>query len=529
MAETTENLLILGFDNDDQGSKNIRDSVVRDLPKIIATDQHFKLFMGKDVDNAIKALGLPKQVQIFRPDDVNAVAERFAADIVVWGRIRLLNPTNFRMSGTLMSQKSGSQRAFSLESSTKSADRQAKLKTEFLDLVSEFAQGEVKTMVNIAIQHYLNNNASIAETQFMRILEINNNNIEAIYYLGRIKYDAKQYAQAIEYFEKGINLDPNHEDLLRFISESYRLQGNIDRSIESLERLADLKNEQNEPDIAIYYNLARNYNQRSAIDKAFEALDQALQINSNFDAGHQLYADIAWDNERYDVAIDHLVYITEKNPDDDETASRLARSYQRTGQLDRAIERHLGVIKNDPRNIRAHRNLAAAYVEKAVEERGTESINYYRLALQTYQETLKIDPSNASIESTIASVYLSLGDLTNTEKYALSALKKQDTLVDAYEILGTVAFKRGEAKYESFAEIKTRYDTDNKLYGNEKDNLGKLRDQTKREAYNFFKMAEKYFKDGINVTESDSKKRNLTNRVNGLAQYLQITAPDFFD
>jgi tetratricopeptide (TPR) repeat protein len=523
--------VILGFEHQDNDSRsflpNLNEKNLKAVPT--ATD-NFNIIIGRDVERVMKANGITSKMSEMSTESASLVGEALNAAVVVWGTVNRRQNNMFRVSGTMRSQRSGKVAAFSMElSKIDKNQRTSTLRTEFFDRINDFAKGEIPEMFDMALSQYNNKQLDAAETAFRRIVEIDPNNLESWLFLGRIQYDQRRNREAVTFYERGLEIDPENEELLRYLSVAYRDQGLIDQSIEALERIADARAQRGEPDLFIYYNIALQFKDRNRIDNALEALDKALIIDPENELIHKLYAEITFDIGDFEKAIDHLEFVVERSPEDLDSASRLARAYQRTGQLDRAIEKYLTNIRNNPRNISAYLNLASAYVTKGQEQTNTAEKNRLnRLAIQTYLDAQKVDPNNAGIDSNIAGTYLLLEDITNAERFAQIAIRKQANLADPHIILASIAQRRGITKDTEFIELSRIYDS-GELFGKEQDDTKANRDAAKREAHAFFRQADTHYRDAMNATENDRIKNELNTRIRQNNEFIERTKPGLFE
>jgi len=525
LAAGNENLVIIGF-GADRDSRNVADNISkRQLEPIFGGGDHFKLIHGKTVDNAKKDLKISTATELLSSEEATAIGAKLDASIVVWGRIESItnNRTAFRMSGRMLSQRSGTVNTFNFQIPSDSRQRETVLRNELLAKLTEFSQGEIIKLFDMALQQYNSKLYDTAEAGFLNIVRIDNTNTDAYKYLGYIQYEQENYPKAVDYYNQGLAVNPNHDELLRYLSEAYRVQGMVDEAINALEKVAEIN-----ADKAVYYQVAKLYRDRGDTADAMAALDKAIELDPELDLAHDLYAEIAYDTRDYTKAIEHLEYMTNAKPEDDELARRLAISYQRTGQLDKAIERYNNIIAGDKNNIRAYLNLAAAYRTMAIENSG-EARKYNNQALQTYQEAMRVEPGNARIEVSLADVYLSLNDRTNADKWATSARQKDPSVYEASAILGEVAQKNGIDRYNRFIELQRQSNNDSgTLYGKALDDLIAQRDQTKREAHSLFNRADTLFREAYNAATLDRVKSDLNNKIQGNRQYIEQTRPDFF-
>lgn len=522
-AAGAENLVVIGFDPMDRDSRYITGMLDRrDFNNVLGADSHFNLIIGREVSSAMKSANISSSMEILTSQEAGIIGESLDASIVIWGTVVKVSDTMFRISGSMRSMRSGTVSPFSLQVSKDRNQRENAIRTELLSRLLEFSKGEMGKMFDIAIQQFNNKQYESAENQFLKIVSIEKDNMDAYYYLGYIQFEQNRFAQAVEYYNQGLAIEPTNENLLLYVSEAYRRQGLLDKAIEALEKVAQSKS-----DKVIYYNIAILYKDRGLAADAMSALDRALALDEEYLVAHTLYAEIAYDNRFFEKAIPHLVFITNINPDDEDSARKLALSYQRTGQLDKAIERYQGIIAADKNNVRAYLNLASAYRAIAFENT-SEASKYNRLALQAFLDALKIDANNARIEVSIADVYYALNDLANSEKFARSAKQKQSNLYEASTLIGMIIQRRGIDKYNSYVELQNRTDSGN-LYGKELDDTITLRDKTKNEAHDLFNQADRLFKEALGNADSERVKNDINQKIQANQQYISQTKPDFFN
>ena len=257
-----------------------------------------------------------------------------------------------------------------------------------------------------------------------------------------------------------------------------------------------------------------------------EALEKGLALDKSNEPCMALYSDITYDNQMFVQAIPYLESLVDLKPDNDDYARRLAISYQRTGQLDKAIERYRSIIAADKTNFRAWQNLAGAFRTMAVEN-PSQATRHNREALSAYQEALKLTPGNARIEVSIADTYNSLGELANAERFANSARQKQANLFEASIILGDIAQKRGISAYNAYVDLQNTTDRGN-LFGKELDEAIARRDKTRADAHSSFNSAQQFFREALDNADSDRVQSEIRSRIQTNRQYIENTKPDNF-
>jgi len=523
-ATGNENLVIIGFgyrqgDNQSRGAVN---NVTKQLSPALGNDDHFKLIPEKDVSNTIKALKITTTPDALTSEQASLIGERHNASIIVWGTIEpntAAGNTMFRIRGNMLSQRSGTLSTFTTPFQNKREQIVNALKNDLLPTIKNFSKGEIQKLFDIAYQQYTSKNYETAEAGFQDILKMDQRNTDAYYYLGYMQYEQDNYERAIDYYNQGLQIDPTNETLLRYLSVSYERNDMLNEALAALEKIA----EQN-PDKAIYYNVARLYNRLGKTSEALSTLDKAFEIDPDFESAHDLYAEIAYDKQDFNAAIKSLEFLSNARPDNDEIARRLALCYQRTNQLDKAIDSYRTIIAGDANNLRAYLNLASAYRTKALDN-PAEARNNYDKARLTYIEAMKISPNNPRIEVSLADVYLALGDRSNARRYAESAKQKDPTVYEASAILADITQREGIEKYNAFIAIQREISTGENagtLWGDVLNQKYTQRNTTRTEANNLFTRADRLYRDAL-ANATDRARADLSSKIATNRQYIDQT------
>jgi superkiller protein 3 len=127
-----------------------------------------------------------------------------------------------------------------------------------------------------------------AETPLLKILDLHVKNdqvnFKALENLGVINFQQKQYKEAVDYWEKAIQLQ-NDAKILKFLGFSYYNLGSFKQAIEYYKKSIELETskpagEQDASSLAeTYYNLGAAYDDNSLYDEAVTAFDEAFKLN----------------------------------------------------------------------------------------------------------------------------------------------------------------------------------------------------------------------------------------------------------
>ncbi len=521
LAAKTEKIAVIGFDKEDRNSSYIQTMLEKkNISDVFAGNSILQLMPLKESQKMFKEMKINVSLKELEIETVREFGTKINVNFVLWGWIQeSASPSVFNIECKIFSLRSGDIYPISFTVTKNGNERDATLRTKLVAGIEKIVGEELKKIFTIAEQNYTLKQYDTAESNFNKVLDIDEKNSEALYYLGMIYYYKNNYHKAIEYYISAINFSKNVDKYYVWLSETYTKSGDIDKSIETLESLATFKNE---PDI--WLTIANGYKEKGNLEKAEIACDKALLINPDYDKAHFLYANLTYDNKDYDKAIPHLEFLTNQNPDDEELGRKLAISYQKTNRLDKAIENYQRLIQQDPNNSKAYLNLASAYRAISLEK---EADKYNKLALDTYLKVKTLLPDNPKINVSIADIYLSMNDLNKAEEAANASLKSNPDLFEAHVILGMIYQKRGIERFNAYIDLQKQTDSGN-LYGKQLDQTIAKRDQTKASANTFFKKADEFFKLSKGKTDKAENIKDIDSKIQSNQQYINQTSKGFF-
>ena len=161
---------------------------------------------------------------------------------------------------------------------------------------------------------------------FQKAIQLNPQYSNAYINLGNVYYEKHIPDKAIQLYEKAIELNPQNAPAYENMGNAYADKGNLDKAIQLYEKAIDL----NPQDSGAYFNLGVTYGEKGNLDKAIELYEKVIELNP----------------QRYDAYCN------------------LGFSYGEKGNLDKAIQLYQKAIELDPKNSIAYTKLAFSYGEK---------------------------------------------------------------------------------------------------------------------------------------------------------------------
>jgi tetratricopeptide (TPR) repeat protein len=503
----------LGYKKVDRNCDYVLNRIMKsDLKKIFQDEKDLQLIDLKLTKKVLKSNKI-KDIFDVSKEDLVKIGKSLNADILIRGTIEQLDMTNFKIYNTLFNVKSQNLAQIDFEIPKNTKKRIKAFKENLIPQLKKFATSEIDQLLSIANRQYYDHDYKSALENYQKVLTLDSSKLDPYIFIGYIYFQQENpdVDKAIEYYQKGLQIDPKNKKLLHLLSLAYLKKDESDKAIEVLKKITEM-----EEDAKTWFEIGKIYESNDDLDNAKIAFDKALEIDENYLECAKEAANMMYDNEEYDQAIPYLEKATKINPDDDILQDKLAKCYHVAGKLDAAIEQYKGVIKDKPNNIRAYLNLAAAY----------RTLNQLDNAIATLKNAKKIDDKNPQVYIRLADAYLAKQNFKLAEQNANKAIELNPNLATPYKILSQEYQITGYKKYEKFIDYDEKA---RKAFGKESDRLAKLRNQNKREAHADFVKAMDYLNEYAKRAKSVSAKNDIKKRRETLKQLLDATKKEFFD
>ena len=183
-----------------------------------------------------------------------------------------------------------------------------------------------------------------ARPELERLAADDPGNITYQYWLGRLDYDAGQYAAAIRRYEHVIAKDPSFVRAYDNLGLSYEALNQIDQAATQYRKAVELNRRLAPPDAWPALNLGKLLRTRGDVDEAESMFREALRYNPGFAQAHYQLGVLLEQRGQIDPATAELMKAVELDPQYADPHYALMRIYQRLGRTADA-ERALATFK----------------------------------------------------------------------------------------------------------------------------------------------------------------------------------------
>ncbi len=234
----------------------------------------------------------------------------------------------------------------------------------------------------------------------------------------------KRYEEAIEAYEKAIELDP--KDAYAWVNKGFALDElkRYEEAIEAYEKAIELdpKNDFSWVSKGISLWQLKRY------EEAIEAYEKAIELNPK--------NDFPWVNKgislseltRYEEAIEAYEKAIEINPKNAYAWINKGINLSELTRYEEAIEAHEKAIEINPKN-------AYAWINKGV---GLRQLKRYKEAIEAYEKAIEINPEEALGYSNLGELFFYLGNIKDASKNAKDAHERNKNLVSALTLQGRI-------------------------------------------------------------------------------------------
>ena len=260
------------------------------------------------------------------------------------------------------------------------------------------------------------------------------------------------FAEAAEYFEKAIHLDPLNATTYRLMGDGYAHVSQFSKAITYYQKALEIAPE----DKAAEKNLVHSYNNygvtlrnNSEWDAAIRAYRSALALQPTYQLARTNLSDVLWQKAnaqrqsgRSAEALGTYLELQKLHPDDTDIAGLLGALYLERGDYPAAVAAFHKVYALLPTDKQAGHNLIAAYQQHA---RALRNQRDYRAALVQLQKAVELFPTDINLRLSLSQAYQHIGEYEQAQEALEQILADAPDNANAKTELVNLQIRRGNA------------------------------------------------------------------------------------
>jgi tetratricopeptide (TPR) repeat protein len=188
----------------------------------------------------------------------------------------------------------------------------------------------------VALDYVLLNDYNHAAHYLELSLQMNPDDLEARYHLGRVRYQQNQFDLAIAAFQEVIQRDPRNVKAFDNLGLSLEAKSQAEAATAAYKKAIELDETSASHSEQPYLNLGALLSKANRFDQAIPLLERAAAIAPREFKVHYELAKAYFDSSQWDLARQQAEQAVHLNPNDSSSHYLLGRVYQRQGRKDLA-------------------------------------------------------------------------------------------------------------------------------------------------------------------------------------------------
>ena len=205
----------------------------------------------------------------------------------------------------------------------------------------------IKKTFTIASQNHQKNNFKVAKNLYKKILKINPNHFESIFYLGVLLLESNNFDRAKQLFQKAIRIQPNYAPAYNNLGIIFNALEEAKNAISSYQKAIRLQ-----PNYApAHNNLGMVFGELGEFEKAISSYQMAIKIQSNYLAAHYNLGMVFQKMREHQKAINCFQKAIQIKSNHADTHNNLGMVFQELGEFEKAISSYQMAVKYEPENL----------------------------------------------------------------------------------------------------------------------------------------------------------------------------------
>ena len=219
------------------------------------------------------------------------------------------------------------------------------------------------TRANIVLfnAHVYKSNQKQVLEQYKKLIALKPETSASCVELGSLFARLGKISEAIVFFERSVELDPNFVEGYYNLGRALTLNRQLDQAITAYNKNIKLDPKH----YRAWNNLGWIYMIQKDYEPAEKHFNKALEIKPDYDVAHSNLGNLSLLQQDYALAVKQFKQYIDLKPDDPEGYRKLASAYQNNQQLDDAITTFRELLKHKPDDYVAMNNLAILLLSQA--------------------------------------------------------------------------------------------------------------------------------------------------------------------
>ena len=301
----------------------------------------------------------------------------------------------------------------------------------------------------LAVQNHQKNNLQVARNLYKKILKINPDHFESIFYLGSLSLQTKNFDQAKPLLQKAIKIQPNFARAHNNLGMVFKELGEFQKGMSYFQKAIEIQ-----PNFAnAHYNLGIAFNELNEFEKAISLYEKAIQISPNYVAAYNNLGLVFHELNEFEKAINCYEKAIQINPNFENAYNNLGAVFRELKEHQKAISCYEKAIQINPNYVDAYNNLGIIF----------KKLGELQKAVDYHQKAIQIQPEDAYAHYNLGLIFTGLGELQKAADWYQKVIQIQpDRVEDAHVGLGLVFKELGEYQkakscYEKAIQIQPNY------------------------------------------------------------------------
>ena len=188
----------------------------------------------------------------------------------------------------------------------------------------------LEEMLSLAFKNHKDNNFRIAENLYTKIIKINPNQFDAVFLLGSLWFQTKNYKDSIRMLTNAIKINPKNINPYQNLGAVFVEIGESQKAIDVFNRA--IKIQPNHP--GVLYNLGNAYKDLGKLEKAESYYEATIKLEPRNTKAHNNLGNILKNLRKNEKAIDAFKKAIDIDPKHINAYHNLANTYKELGNFD---------------------------------------------------------------------------------------------------------------------------------------------------------------------------------------------------